>query len=348
MKKIKTIFFSIVIFISLGSTFSYAKCVHEKVVLGEQLIELQKDHNVFIESSDSRFLSATTQDIIENQSYKIQLFPKLKKSTNKLKSKISYNQKYIEYYTYKRIQDYLSQNKEALSRAGLKLRIIGKSIEGRDLYAITTPNLQKKKTILMFGRHHGDEGSANWIIEGFLNEYLANESFRNEYQLLLYPMINPDGAFARSRYNANNRDLNRSWDKAVSKSYDEAGIIHRDLKAAMKIVQKEIVIALDMHGSFTEDFFFRVKKDYVSADFFKKQQSFIDELSIFDKWQNGNFKLSNGHPKMARLVLVNHYKKNALTHESIRNIKKNNPRGRSVETLKDQGLSLVKAIENLY
>ena len=109
-----------------------------------------------------------------------------------------------------------------------------------------------------------------------------------------------------------------------------------------------VVVALDMHGSFTQDFIYRVKKNYVSRDFYNLQQKFIDELGTMDPWQNGNFQLSNGDPRMARLVLVNHYNKNAMTHESIRNVKLRNSRGRTKQSLIEQGFAVFKTISHLY
>ncbi len=35
-----------------------------------------------------------------------------------------------------------------------------------------------KKTIVMFGRHHGDEGTANWIIEGFFKRFLGSAELK--------------------------------------------------------------------------------------------------------------------------------------------------------------------------
>ena len=67
-----------------------------------------------------------------------------------------------------------------------------------------------------------------------------------------------------------------------------------------------------------------------------------------DPWQAGNFQLSNGDSRMARLVLVNRYKKNAMTHESIRNIKLNNRDRRSKADLIDQGLAVFKTVSHLY
>ena len=186
------------------------------------------------------------------------------------------------------------------------------------------------------------------LLTGLLRDFLTNSDFRNKYQLILYPMINPDGTEAKSRYNANGRDLNRSWSKERSGDKDEIKIIHADLRKYMSKVKENIVIALDMHGSFTKDFIYRVKKNYVSTDLFYLQQDFIDELGVYDPWQNRKFQLSNGDPGMARIVLINHYKKNAMTHESIRDIPLRNNSGRTKETLMDQGLAVTKSIESLY
>jgi hypothetical protein len=321
-----------------------AECVHEKTVKGSELKSISNDHNVYVEMNDSIYAPLSKVKINSNKLYTIQLFEK----KQRLKSGGDYNKKYIEYYSYARMQKYLKESNELIQNAGLETRIVGKSLLGRNLYAVTPVKLLKKKTILMFGRHHGDEGTANWIIEGFFNEYLTNVDFRNKYQLILYPMVNPDGTEAKSRYNSNGRDLNRSWNKDSSGDKDEIKTIHADLRRFMSKVQKNIFVALDMHGSFTEDFIYRVKKNYVTREFYNLQQNFIDELGAYDPWQNGNFQQSNGDPGMARIVLINHYKKNAMTHESIRNIPLKNNSGRSKKTLKDQGLAMIKSIENLY
>lgn len=327
------------------SVYSHANCVHEKTLKGSDLLkENFSSERVYVETEDSIYKPFYEVKIDAHKVYNVQITHGLKKNKNSG----DYNSKYIEYYGYPRMQQYLTEKKSQIDQAGYELKVIGKSLKGRNLFSLTPKNLIKKKTIVMFGRHHGDEGTANWIIEGFLNEYLTNKKFRDEYQLLLYPMVNPDGAEAHSRYNANGRDLNRSWSKNPKKDFDEIKTIHGDLRKFMKKVGKEVFIVLDMHGSFTEDFIYRVKRNYVSIDFYNKQQNFIDELSIYDPWQDGNFKLSNGDNRMARLVMVNHYKKNALTHETIRDIPKNNRAGRDKKSLMDQGVAVLKSIQNLY
>ena len=261
---------------------------------------------------------------------------------NQPKIEKDYNDRYVEYYRYERIQNYIAQKRESLESLGYKIETIGKSLEGRDLYAIYPKTIDpSKETVLMFGRHHGDEGTANWIIEGFLDNYLSDFEVNSKYQLILYPMVNPDGAENKVRYNKSGKDLNRVWDTAASRSKDEVGIIHTHLNG-IYLNQNKPIIALDMHGSFTQDFIYRVKKNYVSRDFYNKQQSFIDELARFDRWQAGNFKLSNGDPKMARIVMVKDFGINALTHESIRDIELNNTTNRSIQSLKSQGEAIVE------
>lgn len=335
----------ITIFLSVSLT--YAACVHERMVLGAQLSELNKKYDVYAQTDEGSFKKLSESDVIAVKRYSVQLLPKRGESFEKSSDPFArYNKKYVEYYTYPRMSEYLNESQAKLSNIGYKVEVVGKSLKGRDLYYVGPKNLDpSKKTIVMFGRHHGDEGTANWIIEGFLNRYMSEKSFNEEFQLVLYPMVNPDGAMARKRYNDNGRDLNRSWDQNSGK--DEVVSIHGHLRPMLKKLSK-VVIALDMHGSFTEDFIYRVKRSYKSESFYNLQQKFIDELGIFDPWQAGSFQLSNGHPKMARLVLIDHYKLNAMTHESIRNVKLKNIRGRSKNSLLDQGEAVVTAIANLY
>ena len=259
-----------------------------------------------------------------------------------------YNDRYLPYYRYSRVQSYLTSKQEALSSADYIMEKIGESLSKRDLYAIYPRQLSdQKKTVVMLGRQHGDEGSQNWIIEGFLNQFFAGEDWRDEFQLIAYPMINPDGAEAHTRYNANRRDLNRWW--KASGNYDqeahEVALVHKHLDQLLGSTSSEVVIFLDMHGSFHQDFLFRVYEDFISKDYFAQQSQFIDKLGEFDSWQRGQFRLSNGNPGMSRIVMARRGF-NALTHESIRDIPKGS--GRSVETLYTQGDAIFKAIWQLY
>lgn len=334
----------IIVFMCLFSFNSFSECVHERNIVGSELKFLTLKHEVFVKQTNERYIPLKKIKINPNKRYNVQLLPKKHFLLESTDSHLDYNKNFLKYYTYTRLKNYIKSKSSLLMKAGLDVRTIGKSLEGRDLYAITPKKLQDKKTILMFGRHHGDEGTANWIIEGFIDEYLSNSKFRNENQLILYPMINPDGAEAHSRYNSNGRDLNRSWNKNVSSSHDEIKIYNKHLKSLLSKVGKNIFITLDMHGSFTKDFIYRVRENYVNLDYYNKQQIFIEALAMFDTWQNGNYQLSNGDPAMARIVLINTYKLNAMTHETIKDIPLKNSGSRSLETLKAQGKAIIDTI----
>ncbi len=99
----------------------------------------------------------------------------------------------------------------------LKVGIIGQSVEGRNLYAMTfssSPFGKDKSKIkaLIFAQQHGNEQSGK---EGAL--LLAKELLKPENRYLfdkmdiaLVPQVNPDGSEANKRRNANNADLNRN------------------------------------------------------------------------------------------------------------------------------------------
>lgn len=323
----------------------FATCIHEREVYGANIAELEKSYSVFIEE-DGKYFSSDKLSIIPTQRYHVQLNQKSELSKQKNNGDFSaYNRKYIEYYTYPRLVNYLKEIKSKVHAINYQFEKVGSSLAGRDLIylgpEVIDPN---KKTIVMFGRHHGDEHTANWIIEGFLNEYLSR-GMNNEFQLILYPMINPDGAMKQTRYNLNNRDLNRAWTNQSGK--DEIVSIHAHLKNKIKNL-KNIVIALDMHGSWDEDFFYRVERSYRGRSFYNMQSEFINQLARYDSWQAGNIIHSNGHPGMARIVLINHYNLNALTHETIKNIPLRNNRGRSKGDLVLQGEAIVDAITDIY
>ncbi|MGK0368067.1 MAG: hypothetical protein ACI9QD_001207 [Thermoproteota archaeon] len=335
--------------LSVSSVF--AECAHERKVLGSELKNLKsnsvKTIHVQIESGAFKKLTEI-QNIDLNKGYLINESHSSELMTKQIGS---YDQVNIKYYGYDRINTYLSENQALFQEFGYQVTVVGQSILGRNLYALfPLETSNTKKTIVMTGRQHGDEGSANYIIEGFLNELFsnANKSWHSDHQLVLYPMVNPDGAEKHVRYNNNGRDLNRSWHRNASGEHDEIVHIHNHLRTLWSTIEKNIFIVLDMHGSFTEDFIYRVNKSYRGDTFFAHQQEFISELKNFDPWQNGNFQLSSGSRTMARIVMVKDFGMNALTHETPRDIKLNNSLGRSIQTLMDQGVGVFTSIRNLY
>lgn len=331
--------FIILILAGIFSLASFA-CIEEHWVYGSELKQLSQKQNIYIDQGQARFQSAQQFDINPEQFYYIQKGPRVYNER--------YNRKYLTYYTYKRMTDYLTGINSNLALIGYQNLVIGHSLEGRNLYSIFPKNMDpSKKTIVILARQHGDEGSANWIVEGLISELLKiEEEFHNNFQVIIYPMVNPDGVVMHSRYNANDRDLNRSWFLDPAKSYDEIKVVNTHLQNSDLDLSQ--ILLLDMHGSYEKDFVFRVKRSYISREYYEMQQSFIDSMALFDEWQNGKYKHSNGSSRMARIVFGKHFNSNALTHETPRDIKIRNSKNRTIASLKQQGRAIVKAILKLY
>jgi len=99
----------------------------------------------------------------------------------------------------------------------LKVEIIGKSVEGRNLYSLKFSDSEfgkdpSKIRVLIFAQQHGNEQSGK---EGAL--ILARNLLKQENHYLLdkvdfalVPQINPDGSEKNVRRNSNQADLNRN------------------------------------------------------------------------------------------------------------------------------------------
>ena len=324
---------TILIFL-LTATSVYAECVKEQQFLGSHLLS-NLNPEIYVEMNQGYHPLMEVKKLINPlKIYNTQLIERIKTDAD-----------FLTYYTPKRLKTYLNSIEGQLSKLGYKIISLGPSLKKQPLYAVLPKKIDyNKTTIVMFGRHHGDEGTANWIIEGFLNKAIKGNFFKN-YQLLLYPMINPDGALAKSRYNSKGRDLNRVWDVNLRRSLDEVQKIHYHLDP-LRAKLKKIPIVLDMHGSISKDFFYRVDTKFNGKEFYALQTEFIKTLKPLDPFQGGNFILSSGHPKMARIYLIREFNLNALTHETIKNIPVSS--GRTLKDLKSQGHALLTTIESLY
>lgn len=99
----------------------------------------------------------------------------------------------------------------------LTVEVIGKSVEGRNLYALKYSNSEfgkdeSKIKVLIFAQQHGNEQSGK---EGAL--HLASRLIRpdlkdvlNKFDLIIIPQMNPDGSEINQRRNGNGADLNRN------------------------------------------------------------------------------------------------------------------------------------------
>lgn len=96
----------------------------------------------------------------------------------------------------------------------LKSKIIGKSLEGREIYHLTIGTGKTK--VLLWSQMHGDEPTATMALLDLFNFFTANDQFDDfrknllkKLEIHIIPMLNPDGAEIFKRRNALYIDLNR-------------------------------------------------------------------------------------------------------------------------------------------
>lgn len=91
------------------------------------------------------------------------------------------------------------------------IKIIGTSVLKRPIYSMTIGS--GKKRILMWSQMHGNESTTTKAIFDLLNTFIsADASVKHILEactICIIPILNPDGAIAYTRVNANEVDLNR-------------------------------------------------------------------------------------------------------------------------------------------
>ncbi|TYB76750.1 peptidase M14 [Bizionia saleffrena] len=92
-----------------------------------------------------------------------------------------------------------------------KVTVIGVSVNDHNIYSITIGTGHKK--ILMWSQMHGNEATTTKALFDLINTLKGNsemsETILKHFTLTIIPILNPDGAKAYTRLNANSIDLNR-------------------------------------------------------------------------------------------------------------------------------------------
>ncbi len=99
---------------------------------------------------------------------------------------------------------------------GAKRTVLGRSLDGRPVEALTLGSESAGRLVVLLGRQHPPEVSGAVAMEAFVNrivERLAEDpGLAERHRFLVVPLLNPDGV-ARGHWRANRggRDLNRDW-----------------------------------------------------------------------------------------------------------------------------------------
>ncbi len=107
-----------------------------------------------------------------------------------------------------------------------KLEVVGQSVLEKDIPLVTFGRGSKK--ILMWSQMHGNESTTTKGLLDFLHYLNSDSSFnlyiKENFTLYMVPILNPDGAEAYTRVNANQVDLNRD---AFNLTQPESKVLRR-------------------------------------------------------------------------------------------------------------------------
>ena len=105
-----------------------------------------------------------------------------------------------------------------LPREGLTLDTIGRSVLGRPIWLLEAGSgkRDKRPTVVLFSRQHPPEVTGSTAFQAFVERLLEDDAlavgFRQNFRLVVFPVVNPDGVDeGHWRHNANGVDLNRDW-----------------------------------------------------------------------------------------------------------------------------------------
>jgi len=211
-------------------------------------------------------------------------------------------------------QYYVDWAKSLKSKTTVSHDVFGQSVQGRPLYKIESQS-DSKEWIVVLGRQHPPEITGALalfpFVETLLDDNTLAKAFREKYNILVIPNINPDGVFMGNwRHNANGLDLNRDW---IDFSQPETKHINNYLKSLVAKGQK-IKFAIDFHST-KHDVFYTMPVNYgIEEPYFVKHW-----LGHLDKaMPNFNVVLQPGNTPnngVSKQYFADNFNVHAITYE---------------------------------
>lgn len=213
-------------------------------------------------------------------------------------------------------QYYVDWAKSLQNNTKVSHDVLGQSTQGRPIYKIESKSKSKSKEwLVVLGRQHPPEITGALALFPFVETLLADNAlakqFRDKYNVLVIPNINPDGVFMGNwRHNANGLNLNRDW---INFSQVETQHINHYLQSLVAKGQK-IKFAIDFHST-QHDVFYTMPVSYGVEDayFVKHWLGRLDKaMPNFDVIQKPGNKLNNG---VSKQYFADNYNVHAITYE---------------------------------
>ena len=148
----------------------------------------------------------------------------------------------------------------------VRVEVIGKTVQQRDLHLVTVANFEKpgKRTVWLQARQHAWETGTSYVMEGALRFITSDDpharALRDKVVFKFTPMMDPDGcATGKVRFNANGYDVNRHWDevdlwrKELLQRMPEIWYVKKAILACMDS-ERKIDLMLNMHNTETAEY----------------------------------------------------------------------------------------------
>ena len=238
--------------------FAFRKSAHQEEIYVE----------LFYEKFEHRYHPKVSYDLInwkkiDRDMIKIQNNGKKVTLTFKANNKESFisAQEILSSVWYENWYDNLSYFKN------VKISELGRTSEGRPISKILIGNNLKNPYIFLLGRQHPPEVTGAFalksFIEGILNHNDLTKEFLSNFNIISYPLVNPDGVdLGHWRHNLSEKDLNRDWGFF---SQIETSIIYEDIKKILK--EHEIVLMIDFHSTFENIFYIQDQLEIAGYNF---------------------------------------------------------------------------------
>ncbi len=196
--------------------------------------------------------------------------------------------------------------------------VIGKSVEGRDIVKleVRTDKKHSKPYIFIVGRQHPPEVTGAFALARYVETLLGGsdlaKQFRNAYDIIIIPNMNPDGVVHGNwRHNMNGIDLNRDWGPFTQ---PETQVIQSELKRFDG--DDELILFLDFHSTFRNLFYTQTdgeptRPEHFTRDWLSASRQYIDEKTYkFTREQSPN----SGQPT-SKNYMYSTYGIPAITYE---------------------------------
>ncbi|WP_461789789.1 M14 family metallopeptidase [Pedobacter sp.] len=198
---------------------------------------------------------------------------------------------------------------------GLTKTTIGKSIGGKPIIALHSTKSDGKKIVVVLSRQHPPEISGYMAMVQFVETLLGKtdlaKKFMENYELIIIPMINPDGVDEGNwRHSLAGVDLNRDW---IDFKQPETRAVRDFLLEKVQKQKAKVYFALDFHSTFNDVLY--TNEDRADTNFPGLTNAWVKGLHDFEGNNKTTVKPSGNGGNVSKAWLGKVLNAEALTYE---------------------------------